>query len=213
MKERFFLKSFIFSLILHAALFAGFVEYDKTQASLPAKVVPLSIDMYTQEEKKEIIEEKVEEKYIEPEPEPVKNDSIVKEQIKPKKKPKKIVKEQEKVEKKVAEVQKNKTLDESITTTKNKEFVTTNFGIIRDKVLKNLIYPKMAKRMGHVGTVEATLVISKEGRLLKYYITRSSGSKLLDQAAMQALQKIKNDTFPKPLCRTSVSLPIGFELN
>jgi periplasmic protein TonB len=212
MKERFFLKSFVLSMVLHVALFAGFVTYDKPiVASLPAKVIPLSMDMYTQEEKKETIEEKIEEKKVEPET--IKRDSIVQEPIKPKKKPKKIVKKQKKVEKKVAKPQNQEPLNEILTASKQKDFVRTNFGIIRDKVLKNLIYPRMAKRMGHVGTVEATLVISMDGRLIAYYITRSSGSKLLDKAAMQALQKIKNDTFPKPVQQTRIALPIGFELN
>ncbi|MEJ2489971.1 MAG: energy transducer TonB, partial [Sulfurovaceae bacterium] len=103
--------------------------------------------------------------------------------------------------------------DEMLTASKQKDFVRTNFGIIRDKVLKNLIYPRMAKRMGQTGIVEATLVISMDGRLIAYYITRSSGSKLLDKAAMQALQKIKNDIFPKPAQQTRIALPIGFELN
>lgn len=212
MKERFFLKSFVLSMVLHVALFAGFVTYDKPiVASLPAKVIPLSMDMYTQEEKKETVEEKIEEKKVEPEP--IKKDSIVQEPIKPKKKPKKIVKKQEKVEKKVAKPQTQEPDNKMLTASKQKDFVRTNFGIIRDKVLKSLIYPKMAKRMGHVGTVEATLVISKEGKLLKYYITKSSGSRLLDKAALQALQKIKNDIFPKPLEQTRIALPIGFELH
>ena len=195
-------------MVLHVALFAGFVAHDKPiVASLPAKVIPLSMDMYTQEEKKETIEEK------KVEPEPIKRDSIIQEPIKPKKKPKKIIKKQEKVEKKVAKPQNQEPLDEMLTASKQKDFVRTNFGIIRDKVLKNLVYPKMAKRMGQTGIVEATLVISMDGRLIAYYITRSSGSKLLDKAAMQALQKIKNDTFPKPLEQTRIALPIGFELH
>ena len=199
-------------MVLHVALFAGFVTYDKPiVASLPSKVIPLSMDMYTQEEKKETVEEKTEEKKVEPEP--IKKDSIVQELIKPKKKPKKIVKKQEKVEKKVAKPQNQEADNEMLAASKQKDFVRTNFGIIRDKVLKSLIYPKMAKRMGQTGVVEATLVISTDGRLLKYYITKSSGSKLLDKAALQALQKIKNDIFPKPTDQTRIALPIGFELN
>jgi periplasmic protein TonB len=92
-------------------------------------------------------------------------------------------------------------------------FVQTNFTIIRDMVLRNLVYPSMAKRMGHTGVVEVTLVIDTNGKLVKYFISQGSDSKLLDKAAMDSVAKVANADFPKPQVQSTIILPVSFRLN
>ncbi len=92
-------------------------------------------------------------------------------------------------------------------------FVQTNFTIIRDMVLKNLVYPSMAKRMGHTGVVELTLVIDTNGKLLKYFVSNGSESKLLDKAALESVAKVASAEFPKPQTTSTIVLPVSFRLN
>ncbi|MBE0495694.1 MAG: energy transducer TonB [Campylobacterales bacterium] len=93
------------------------------------------------------------------------------------------------------------------------QFVQTNFTIIRDMVLRNLVYPNIARRMGQTGVVEMTLVIDKRGRLLEYFVSKSSDSSVLDGAAMRAVERVAKADFPKPKTTSTIILPIGFRLN
>ena len=91
-------------------------------------------------------------------------------------------------------------------------FLKTNFAVIRDMVLSNLEYPSIAKRMRWNGTVEVKLIIDTSGKLLHCSIFKSSGKKQLDKAALEAAESIASKTLPKPNLKTTVILPIIFEL-
>ncbi len=91
-------------------------------------------------------------------------------------------------------------------------FIKTNFGIIRDKVLNNLIYPNIARRMGWVGVVELAIIIDTNGKLIDAYIHKSSNRKLLDDAALGAAMRLKGDTLPKPKTVSKIILPVSFKL-
>jgi len=91
-------------------------------------------------------------------------------------------------------------------------FIQTNFTIIRNMVLSNLSYPRIARKMGWQGVVKVRLVIDKNGKLLSYKIIESSDKKRLDQAALDAVESIKNKILPKPKARTTIILPISFKL-
>lgn len=94
-----------------------------------------------------------------------------------------------------------------------KNFVETNFAIIRNKVLANLIYPHIAKKMGFQGTTTIELQIDSSGNLLHVKLTKSSGKKLLDKAAISAGLKLKNTKLPRPKNNTKVVLPIIFKIS
>ena len=94
-----------------------------------------------------------------------------------------------------------------------KNFVETNFAIIRNKVLANLIYPHIAKKMGFQGTTTIELQIDSLGNLLHVKLTKSSGKKLLDKAAISAGLKLKNTKLPRPKNNTKVVLPIVFKIS
>ena len=93
------------------------------------------------------------------------------------------------------------------------QFVQTNFTIIRDMVLRNLIYPNIARRMGQTGVVEMTLVIDSQGKLREYFISKSSDHSALDTAALRAVERVAQADFPKPKTTSTIILPIGFRLN
>lgn len=92
-------------------------------------------------------------------------------------------------------------------------FVKTNFADIRDKVLKNLKYPRLAKRMRQSGIVELLLVIDTNGKLIDISVRKSSGHKLLDKSAISAASKLCAQTLPIPQTLSRVTLPISFALN
>lgn len=94
-----------------------------------------------------------------------------------------------------------------------KDFVETNFTIIRDMVLKNLVYPKSAQRMNQTGVVELTLVIDPQGKLIEYFVSKNSNFKALDKAAFQSVEKTANALFPKPQTTSTIVLPVSFRLN
>jgi len=94
-----------------------------------------------------------------------------------------------------------------------KNFIETNFAIIRNKVLANLIYPHIAKKMGFQGTTTIELQIDSLGNLVHVKLTKSSGKKLLDKAAISAGLKLKNTKLPRPKNNTKVVLPIVFKIS
>ena len=91
-------------------------------------------------------------------------------------------------------------------------FVKTDFEIIRDKMLSHLVYPSIAKRMNWNGVVHVALVIDSSGYLLSASIHQSSGRDILDNAALEAANKLKNQQLPKPQSTSTVILPIAFKL-
>lgn len=60
---------------------------------------------------------------------------------------------------------------------------------VREKIEANKVYPAEAQSLGMTGTVTLRYVIDRSGKLLEVEVTSSSGSKLLDQAALQAVRK------------------------
>lgn len=91
------------------------------------------------------------------------------------------------------------------------EFVKTNFGAIRDAVLSKLVYPNIARRMGHYGVVEIAIVIDTSGKIKKYCISKPSGYPILDEAALKAV--LAQESLPIPRVESTVVLPISFKLS
>lgn len=98
------------------------------------------------------------------------------------------------------------------TTTNAEPYERTDFEIIRDKVLARLVYPSMARRMNWNGIVHIALVIDTSGHLVSATIHESSNRAILDEAALEAALKLKNEQLPKPKQLSTVILPIAFKL-
>lgn len=57
-------------------------------------------------------------------------------------------------------------------------------------------YPEEAQQLGMSGSVLVSYTIARDGRLLRAEIAQSSGFRLLDQAALQAVQRTRFEAMP-----------------
>lgn len=77
-------------------------------------------------------------------------------------------------------------------------------------------YPKMAKRMNQEGTVEIAFTLLKDGTIMDVKLEKTSGFYSIDQAALDAVKKIKKiEPIPQELNKEKweLILPIKFELS
>jgi protein TonB len=81
---------------------------------------------------------------------------------------------------------------------------------IRDSVMKNVIYPERARRMGWEGKVIVSFAVHEDGSIHDARITQSSGSPVLDQAAKEAL--MKSSVQARFAQKVQVFLPIEYRL-
>ncbi len=217
-------KGIFFSLLMHSIILGVVLLSDDKLIKQADKEKMVSIDLVSyQPPKPKVIEKqepKPEPKKVEkpkPKPKPIKTKEpkhkpIVHKKQEPKPEP---IKEPEPIKKEVKEIVKDIVKPESTQPNKQAQkqaFIKTNFAIIRDMVLSNLIYPNIAKRMGWTGVVEVKLTIDSKGKLLSYFIHKSSGKKHLDDAALNAVKAIISENLPKPKNTTTLILPISFQL-
>lgn len=66
----------------------------------------------------------------------------------------------------------------------------------RSEIDKQKRYPEEAQQLGMSGTVLVSYSIARDGHLLRAEIAQSSGFKLLDQAALQAVQRTRFEAMP-----------------
>jgi periplasmic protein TonB len=81
---------------------------------------------------------------------------------------------------------------------------------IRDSVMKNVIYPEKARRMGWEGKVILSFTVHEDGSIHDARITQGSGSLVLDQAAKEAL--MKSSVQARFAQKFQVFLPIEYRL-
>jgi protein TonB len=82
---------------------------------------------------------------------------------------------------------------------------------VRGQVLDKLRYPSIARRMGWYGKLVLGFVLCDDGSVEDLKVLESSGHKVLDRAALQAVKA--NAPFSGGYPRTAVKLPINFRLN
>lgn len=81
--------------------------------------------------------------------------------------------------------------------------------VIRDKIERAKVYPRMARHQGLEGKTTLRFKINSQGQVEKVEIVESSGSSLLDSAAISAVRQAA----PFPYVPGWLLLPILFELN
>jgi protein TonB len=67
---------------------------------------------------------------------------------------------------------------------------------VRSRIERKKIYPDAARDLGMSGEVEVLYELDRSGNLLRAEIVSSSGSKLLDQAALRAVKSAAYRAFP-----------------
>ena len=227
-------QAFLFSFLIHSTLFGSYLLYHyHNPIEIKSKSEVISMHLASFELPKQNVVEPIKpiqkpkpiEKKIEKvKPKPIEKIKPIEKTkplipIKPLEKPIEKPQEIEKVEisqpiqKKISKSDEQKQIEkEQKRKAHEQNFVRTNFAIIRDKVLNNLIYPNIARRMGWVGVVELAIIIDTNGKLLDAYIHKSSNRKLLDDAALDAAILLKNDILPKPKTVLKIILPVSFKL-
>lgn len=213
-------KGILISLLIHTVVVAAVVN----KSNEPMKLIEqpqsaVSIDLIRCPKPEPIPEPKIEPKpKVEPKPKPIKKHKpIVHKKPEPKPEPiEETIVEEKKLEPVVEPIQESiePKVIKPIQDVKQlqKEFVKTNFSIIRDMVLSNLKYPMIAKRMGWSGVSEVELVVDTTGKLIEFTLVNSSGKKQLDEAALNAVKSIFNQILPKPKHTTRIILPISFKI-
>lgn len=91
---------------------------------------------------------------------------------------------------------------------------TKIIGHIRDKIKYHFYYPRIAQKRNWQGTVTLNLNINKTGEIKDVSILKSSGHDVLDNAALEVLNKIKNKQFLAHIVtkEESIQLPITYQL-
>ena len=172
------------------------------------KPAPKVIEKPKKVEKKIVKQEKQIEKVVEKTPE---------------KTPEKVVeKESENIEKMaVAEQNEISTKQESIIQSnsnneRNKNLESEYLAKVKNKIEKNKVYPKVAKRLNQTGKVIVSFDILKDGKITNIKIIHKSKFEKLDEASIELLTNIGFfEAIPNELNKTvwNIQIPINYQIN
>ena len=228
----FFITSFIYLIL--AVMFINVIseisletkkeEESITKISLNSVAIQ-KVEEVTKEIEKEIVTEPIIEKIVEkPAPKVIE---------KPKKVEKKIVKQEKQIEKvvekeseniekmAVAEQNEISTKQESIIQSnsnneRNKNLESEYLAKVKNKIEKNKVYPKVAKRLNQTGKVIVSFDILKDGKVTNIKIINKSKFEKLDEASIELLTNIGFfEAIPNELNKTvwNIQIPINYQIN
>ncbi len=104
-----------------------------------------------------------------------------------------------------------KTYDHTSLLMAEKKYLTYIKKIIQD----NIKYPRRARRLKKQGIVYISMVIKKDGKITKINVEKSSGSRILDKAAIKTIKNInKFNNIPEELKKNSwnIKIPMVYKL-
>lgn len=147
------------------------------------------------------------EKEIEPEPEPVKQPEVTPQAV-----------ARTTADAKPKNVQQKQTTGQSNAVTNGGQTAARQsyFSLLAATLAKHKRYPSASRRRGEEGIVKLFFVVDRNGKILDYKITESSGSRRLDDAVMRMLKKAEPlPPFPPEMSQPQleVNVPIAFQLN
>ena len=236
----FFITSFIYLIL--AVMFINVIseislETKKEEESITKislnSVSLQKLEEVTKELEKEIVPEPIIEKIVEkPAPKviekPKKVEKKIVKQEKPIEKivekpaPKVVEKENENIEKMaVAEQNEISTKQESIIQSnsnneRNKNLESEYLAKVKNKIEKNKVYPKVAKRLNQTGKVIVSFDILKDGKITNIKIIHKSKFEKLDEASIELLTNIGFfEAIPNELNKTvwNIQIPINYQIN
>ncbi|PRM87659.1 energy transducer TonB [Aliarcobacter cryaerophilus] len=236
----FFITSFIYLIL--AVMFINVIseitlETKKEEESITKislnSVSLQKLEEVTKELEKEIVTEPIIEKIVEkPAPKviekPKKVEKKIVKQEKPIEKivekpaPKVVEKENENIEKiAVAEQNEISTKQESIIQSnsnneRNKNLESEYLAKVKNKIEKNKVYPKVAKRLNQTGKVIVSFDILKDGKITNIKIIHKSKFEKLDEASIELLTNIGFfEAIPNELNKTvwNIQIPINYQIN
>lgn len=232
----FFITSFIYLIL--AVMFINVIseisletkkeEESITKISLNSVAIQ-KVEEVTKEIEKEIIAEPIIEK---PAPKVIE---------KPKKVEKKIVKQEKQIEKVVEKTpekiveqateniekmhvaEQNETsqkqqssIQENSNNEKNRNLESEYLAKVKNKIEKNKVYPKVAKRLNQTGKVIVSFDILKDGKVTNIKIINKSKFEKLDEASIELLTNIGFfEAIPNELNKTvwNIQIPINYQIN
>lgn len=203
-------------------------EESITKISLNSVAIQ-KVEEVAKEVEKEIIPEPIIEKIVEkPAPKVIE---------KPKKVEKKIVKQEKKIEKVVQEIVEKPTeniekvdqlaqnqtqskqessIQENSNNQKSKNLESEYLAKVKNKIEKNKVYPKVAKRLNQTGKVIVSFDILKDGKVTNIKIINKSKFEKLDEASIELLTNIGFfESIPNELNKTvwNIQIPINYQIN
>ena len=236
----FFITSFIYLIL--AVMFINVIseisletkkeEESITKISLNSVAIQ-KVEEVTKEIEKEIVPEPIIEKIVEkPAPKVIEKPKKVEKKIVKQEKqiekvvektPEKVVeKENENIEKMaVAEQNEISTKQESIIQSnsnneRNKNLESEYLAKVKNKIEKNKVYPKVAKRLNQTGKVIVSFDILKDGKITNIKIIHKSKFEKLDEASIELLTNIGFfEAIPNELNKTvwNIQIPINYQIN
>ena len=103
----------------------------------------------------------------------------------------------------------NSTTDNSAAAAKAK-YVKQHFAYIKERIEKEFVYPRIARRRGLEGQVTVSFIICADGTAQDVKIIDSSGHKILDNNAIACVKRAA--PFPPPPVRAELVFPITYKL-
>ena len=92
-----------------------------------------------------------------------------------------------------------------------KGYLKAHLSYIKDIIQKNITYPDTARRNGWMGKVTVSFVIAYNGYAKDIEVIQSSGVRILDKSAEEAVSS--SSPFPQPPVEARIIIPILYELH
>lgn len=118
----------------------------------------------------------------------------------------------------------NEPIDEKSLETSTKQINNTNIenleneylAKVKNKIERNKIYPKMARRLNQTGKVLVSFDILKDGKIMNIKILQNSKFEALDEASIELLKNIDFfEAIPSELNKNiwNIQIPINYQIN
>lgn len=85
-----------------------------------------------------------------------------------------------------------------------------HFEYIKDLVQKSIVYPPRAKKMGWMGKVVVSFIVTESGHTKNQKILKSSGYDLLDNSVLETIRSL--EPYPKPPVTAELKIPVTYHL-
>ena len=90
-------------------------------------------------------------------------------------------------------------------------YLKEHFVYIRDRIIKAISYPPMARKMGWHGQVKIAFVVCEDGGVRDVRVVDSSGHGLLDRNAVDTVKHVA--PFPRPPVLAEIRMAISYRLH
>ena len=89
-------------------------------------------------------------------------------------------------------------------------YISAQFILIRDRIMRSLVYPMIARKMGWSGRVKIAFTVREDGGVEDINVIESSGFTVLDKNAIETIKK--SCPLPKPPMKVALVMPVVYRL-